>query len=92
MIKPAMSGIFLVALCSAAALAACPPAVSGNTPEEIHANGQRLICLQNETAAAARQRQYELQLKQLTQSVQNLELQRRLDALPRVPVYVPPAT
>ena len=92
MIKPVMTGIVLVALCSAPALAACPPAAPGNTPAEIHANGQRLICLQNETAAAVRQQQYELQLKQLTQSVQNLELQRRLDALPKVPVYVPPAT
>jgi hypothetical protein len=92
MIKPTMTGIILVAICSATAFAACPPAAPGNTPEEINANGQRLVCLQNEVAAAARLRQHELQLQQLTRSVQNLELQRRLDALPKVPVYVPPAT
>ena len=74
MIKAAIAGIILAAAWSAAALAACPPAAMGDTPAAIQANGQRLVCLQNEVAAATRQRQYELQLKQITQSLQNLEL------------------
>ncbi len=90
MIKTALLGLALTALCSMAAHAACPPAVPGNTPEAVEANGQRLICLQNELTAATRLRQYDLQLKQVTQSLQSLELQRRLDALADVPVYVPP--
>lgn len=94
MIKSTTIGVILAVLCCVAAQAACPPAASGTTAEAIHANSQRLICLQNEVAAATRQRQYELQIQQLTRSVQNLEIQRRLDALPevQVPVYVPPAS
>jgi hypothetical protein len=92
MIKRATTGVVLAILCCLPAQAACPPAASGNTAEAIEANSQRLICLQNEVAAATRQRQYELQLQQLTRSVQNLEIQRRLDALPLMPVYVPPAS
>jgi hypothetical protein len=94
MIKPATIGLVLALLGCIPAQAACPPAASGTTAEAIHANSQRLICLQNEVAAATRQRQYELQLQQLTRSVQDLEIQRRLDALPKVqvPVYVPPAS
>lgn len=92
MIKRVTIAVFLAVIGCTAAQAACPPPVPGNTAEEIQANGQRLICLQNEVAAATRQRQYELQLQQITRSVQNLEIQRRLDALPVVPVYVPPAT
>jgi hypothetical protein len=92
MVRSAIIGIVLAASWCAAAHAACPPAAPGNTPEAIHASGQRLICLQNEVAAATRQRQYELQLQQLTRSLQNLQIQRRLDALPVVPVYVPPAS
>jgi hypothetical protein len=92
MSKPAIIGVVFSILCCIPAQAACPPAASGNTPEAIHANSQRLICLQNEVAAATRQREYELQLQQLTRSVQNLEIQRRFDALPKVPVYVPPAS
>lgn len=90
MIKRATIGVVLAVLCCIPAQAACPPAAPGNTAEAILANGQRLICLQNEVAAATRQRQYELQLQQLTRSVQNLEFQHRLDVLADVPVYVPP--
>jgi hypothetical protein len=92
MIKSAIIGIVLAAASSTTASAACPPAAPGTTPEAIHANGQRLVCLQEEVAAATRQRQYELQLQQMTRSLQNLEIQRRLDALPKAPVYLPPAT
>jgi hypothetical protein len=76
----------LATLGGIAAKAACPPVVPGNTPA---ANGQRLICLQNELAAATRLGQYELQLKQLDQSTQNLELRRRLDAIADVPPPLP---
>ena len=91
MVKAWTVGIAVVTMCSAAASAACPPAASGNTAEAIQANGQRLICLQNELAAATRLRQYELQATQITQSLQRLELERRMDALPRVPAYTPPS-
>jgi hypothetical protein len=94
MSKSAIIGVVLATLCCIPAQAACPPAAFGNTAEAIQANSQRLICLQNEVAAATRQREYELRLQQLARSVQNLEIQRRLDALPKVqvPVYVPPAS
>ena len=70
--------------------AACPPIVPGDTPEAIRANGQRIVCLQNEVAAESRQRQFEMQLDALERSHQDMLIQRRMDALPKVPVYIPP--
>lgn len=85
--------VFVVTiLCASVGIsqAACPPIVPGDTPEAIRANGQRIVCLQNEVAAESSQRQFEMQLDALERSHQNMLIQRRIDALPRVPVYMPP--
>lgn len=71
------------------ASAACPPSVTGNTAEAIAANAQRLVCLQQELAATTRQQSYQLDLNQLKRSVDDLQLQQRLNT---IPVYTPPAT
>tara|TARA_R110002020_G_scaffold2136_20_gene9834 strand:- start:1902 stop:2207 length:306 start_codon:yes stop_codon:yes gene_type:complete len=73
-----------------AAQAACPPPAPGNTAREIQENGERLVCLQNELAAETQRRNLQLQLDALEKSQQDLKVQRRLDALPPVPVYTPP--
>jgi hypothetical protein len=74
---------------TAATEASCPPEVSGNTPEAIRANGERIVCLQNELAAATRQRHFEMQLEALQKSRQDALIQQRIDSLPDVPVYEP---
>ena len=73
------------------AQAACPPAAPGNTAVEIQATADRLVCLQNELAAETRTRNDQLQLDALEKQQQDLEIRYRLDALPKVPVYQPPA-
>ena len=72
----------LVLLTVPSAMAACRSEVPGSTPEAIAANGQRLLCLQQELAAATTQRRYEFELKTLQNSIQTMQLQRRFDALP----------
>tara|TARA_R110002124_G_scaffold109676_4_gene262780 strand:- start:4598 stop:4900 length:303 start_codon:yes stop_codon:yes gene_type:complete len=93
-----MAVMFRSATCLAAILfvmsgsvqAACPPPAPGNTAAEIQANGQRLVCLQNEVAAESRQRALERQIEALQRSQQELAIQRRMEAIPPVPVYQPP--
>ncbi|ODT73162.1 MAG: hypothetical protein ABS75_00280 [Pelagibacterium sp. SCN 63-23] len=65
-----------------AASAACPPGAAGSTPEEIHANGQRLLCLQRELAEEANRRQQQLEIDALNRRLRDLELQRQFDRLP----------
>ena len=72
------------------AYAACPSAALGNTAEEINAASQRIVCLQNEVAASARQRDLESRQDALKNAQQDLQIQRRMDALPDLPVYEPP--
>lgn len=73
-----------------AAAAACPAELPGNTPEAIRANGERIVCLQNELAAATRQREFELQLDAMERTQHDMLIQQRLDAMVRIPVYTPP--
>lgn len=89
MFRPSFLAVIFLAATSAAQ-AACPAEVPGNTPEAIRANGDRIVCLQYELAVATRQRHFEMQLEALERSQQNALIQQRLDALPKVPVYVPP--
>ena len=72
------------------ALAACPSAVPGNTAAEIQANGQRIVCLQNEVDAASRQKLLQQQITALERAQQDLQLEQRLDALPDLPAPVRP--
>ncbi|MGV8856250.1 MAG: hypothetical protein ACOH2L_16595 [Devosia sp.] len=87
------SAFFIVAISLAgagAAQAACPPPTPGNTADEIRANGDRLVCLQNEISAASAQSGFELRLDALEKTQQDMAIQRRLDALPAIPVFEPP--
>jgi hypothetical protein len=88
MLKPLLLACMIGSI-PAVASAACPAAVPGNTPEAISANGARLVCLQNELAAATRHRQFELELNELERLQQDMLIRQRIDALPKVPVYVP---
>lgn len=72
---------------SAAANAACPTSVPGDTAEAIRANAERVQCLQQEVEQDSRRRQYELELRANRDAINNLQLQRRFDNLPR---YEPP--
>jgi len=66
-----------------AAQAACPAAVAGDTPEVLAANRQRLLCLQGEIDRSARERQQDVQIQRLENAIQDQQLQRRFDALPK---------
>lgn len=91
MIRSATMLIASFLLMAGSAQAACPSPVPGDTAAEIAANGQRIVCLQNEVAAAADQRALQAQLDALRRSQQEILLQQRLDRLPPVPVFEPPA-
>lgn len=90
MLQKTILALAMVTTSAGVTLAACPPPAPGNTPAEIQANGQRIVCLQNELAAESRQRSLQFQIDALEKSQQDLLLQRRIDSLPPVPVYVPP--
>ena len=90
MLRPALLTLAILTAGITAAAAACPPEVPGNTPEAIRANGERIVCLQNELAAATRQREFELQLDALERTQQDLLIRQRIEALSRIPVYTPP--
>lgn len=89
MFRQAFILLVILAASVGAAQAACPAEVPGDTPEAIQANGERIVCLQNELAMATRQRHFEMQLDALVRSQQSMQIQQRIDALPKVPVYVP---
>lgn len=63
------------------AVAACPPPVAGDTAAAIAANQQRLVCLQRELAAEGQQYRYKVEIEGLDRSIQDLQMQRRFDAL-----------
>lgn len=79
------TGIIIVA--TGLAQAACPSTVPGSTPEAIAANQQRIICLQEETRQGSQQRIYDMQLQTMQNNMRDLQLQRRLDSLPK---FTPP--
>jgi|GEM_PF-936894 protein-disulfide isomerase len=90
MMKTAALILVTLALSIGTAQAACPAPAPGNTAGEIQANGERIVCLQNELAAESRQRSLQFQIDALQKTQQDIIVQRRLDALPAIPVYVPP--
>lgn len=90
MLRPALLTVAFLTAGITAAAAACPPEVPGNTAEAIRANGERIVCLQNELAAATRQREFALQLDALERTQQNMLIQQRIDAMARIPIYTPP--
>ena len=90
MFRPLIFVLVILAAASSAAEGACPPEVPGDAPEAIRANGERIVCLQDELASATRARGLELQLDALERSLQDLRIQQRMETLPKVPIYVPP--
>lgn len=76
------------------AQAACPSTVPGSTPEAIAANQQRIVCLQEEARQGSQQRIYNMQLQTMQNNMRDLQLQRRLDSLPKItpPVFQPRPT
>ena len=83
---PALVVVFAAGMC-AAANAACPTSVPGDSAEAIRANAERVQCLQEEVDQDARRRQFELELRANQDAINDLRLQRRFDNLPR---YTPP--
>ncbi|RYD91377.1 MAG: hypothetical protein EOP50_14400 [Sphingobacteriales bacterium] len=79
-----ITGLLTFASC-AAALAACPTSVPGNSKEAIQANERRILCLQEEIDQETRLRHLELQLRANENAIQALQLQRRFDNLPKLP-------
>ncbi|SEQ58500.1 hypothetical protein SAMN05428969_3608 [Devosia sp. YR412] len=80
-------------LLTSGAMAACPPETGGTTAAEIQANQARVVCLQNELAAETRLKQLEFDVQSNQRQLQDLQLQQRLQAIPKfVPpvIYVPP--
>lgn len=93
MLKPSLLAAVLILASAAPTMAACPSQVPGSTIEAIQANERRILCLLREVEAAAQQRRYESQLRALENSVQNLQLQQRFNAMPTFtapPPFVPP--
>lgn len=85
--KSITAGLLLTLTLSSAAWAFCPAPAPGNTADDIKANQQRLICLQQEASDAANRRQLQYQIDASNRQIQQLQLQRRLDS---IPVYKPP--
>lgn len=73
--------ILLAAGTALPAAAACPPPVAGETPAAIEANQRRLVCLQRELAQQTEQRQFKVEINSLDQTIQQMQIQRRFDAL-----------
>lgn len=90
MFRPLFFVLVILAAAVSAAEGACPPEVPGDTPEAIRANGERVVCLQDELATQTRQRHFEMQLDALARSQREMMIQQRIDAISRVPVYTPP--
>lgn len=75
---------FVALLCACAiapASAAFPAPAAGDTAEALAANQQRLVCLQRELAQHGEQYRFKVEINALDQAVQQIQLQRRFDAL-----------
>jgi protein-disulfide isomerase len=70
------------------AQAACPSRVPGSTPEAIAINQQRILCLQEEVRQAGQQQNYNIQLQGMQNTIRDIQLQQRLDSLPKITVPV----
>lgn len=81
------ASLTLLLLGTPGVMAACPPETGGTTAEEIRANQARIVCLQNELAVETRLRKLEFDIRATERRLQDMQLQQRVDALPK---YVPP--
>ena len=87
--KTSALAIVLLTLSAPAVMAACPPLGAGTDSQVIAANSQRLLCQHQEIHNDATRRQLEMQIQTNRNAIQQLELQRRFDALP-APVVMRP--
>lgn len=79
---------------SVSAYAACPSIVTDSSADTIKANELRIICLQQEAAAAATRQKYQMDLNALQRQIDSMQLQQRLDSVQPFtlpPPYVPPS-
>lgn len=81
--KTSAMAMVLLVLSAATAQAACPPLATGSDSAAIAANQQRLLCQHQEIHQDAMRRHYEFQIETNRNAIQQLELQRRFDMLPR---------
>lgn len=87
-----VTGIIIIS--TGLAQAACPSRVPGSTPDAIAANQQRIACLQDEARQTGQQQNYDIQLKSMQNTLRDMQLQQRLDSLPKFtpPVFQPRPT
>jgi hypothetical protein len=78
----AIVGVMLVWMQPAFAM--CPAPAPGTNAEEIQADRYRILCLQGELSQEAERRKIQMDLDALTRQIQHMQLQRQLDALPKV--------
>jgi len=83
--KQIMCAVVIAMLAGAPAMAACPPAATGSDAEAVAANQRRLVCLQQEISTDARMRSLEMDIQMLEMKQDQMQLQRRLDAIPKPP-------
>lgn len=79
--KHLIAAMLLAACAIGPAAAACPPPVAGDTAEVLEANQQRLACQQRELTQKAEQYQLKVQINTMQQSIQDIQLQQRMDSL-----------
>lgn len=71
------------------ALAACPSPPAGSTAEEIRAHGQRLLCYQQQLAQDAERQKLQTDLKIMSRTLDDLQLQYKFNSLPRPETMFP---
>lgn len=90
LLKP-ISLVFTILCATAApAFALCPSVPDGPESQQVRNAQQRDLCLQQELHDSTAERNAQTQFDTLKNSVQQLEIQRRLDRLPMVTPITPP--
>lgn len=87
--KSPIIAVALLAISVTGALGACPPLATGPDSAVLAANQQRLFCQHQEIHDSASQKQFEAQVQLNRNAIQQFQLQRRFDMLPKPLVVVP---
>lgn len=81
-IKHTVAAVLLLSAFASPAFAACPaPTATEDTPEHLAQQRERLVCLQNEIARTSEDRQRDFEIEAIGRSVDQIQLQRKFDAL-----------
>lgn len=89
--KTVFAGMMALAVAQPA-LAACPSPAPGALAEEIKSQGERIVCFQRELSEDAERRKLQSDIEQMNRQLQQLQLQRQFDLLPRPePLFPAPA-